>query len=201
MELVCDFIHTYVRLHENLVAYYANVLCQAFEIDPQKAVFAAYFHDHGKYKWDNDLFVKQRLTVEDWNVIKKHPKDGVDVTLNLMSERKHFLLKGSPSIADMIYLHHEKPDGSGYYSVKDIPIEVVILEIADVFDACLSDRPYRPAMGKEESLNIAINPFVNYLACYGYNQDFIKKTLMGTFMHNTITKIALCSPEKKGGKL
>ena len=190
-----DFMHTYIRIHENLVAYYVHLLANCFEVDHSKIVFAAIFHDHGKYAWPQDLFNKNNLTDDDWNIVKMHPKTGIDIVLNLLPEKKEFLFSGSPSVADMIYLHHEKPDGSGYYGVKDIPIEVVLLEIADVFDACLSDRPYRPAMEKEKALSIAISPFVDCLTRYGYNQDFIKKTLMGTFMRNTITKIALCSPK------
>ena len=57
-----DFMHNYIRIHENIVTHYdANVLCQTFEIDPQKVTFAAYFHDHGKYRWNKDLFIKPKL--------------------------------------------------------------------------------------------------------------------------------------------
>lgn len=188
MELVCDFIHTYVRLHENLVAYYANVLCQTFEIDPQKVVFAAYFHDHGKYKWDNDLFVKPKLTGDDRNVIKKHPKDGVDITLNLMPERKHFLLEGSPSIADLIYLHHEKPDGSGYYGVKDIPIESAIVSTSDIFDSCLSDRPYRKTMPEEQAIKLALEFYRDFLDSCGYSSNIARQALK-----KSIAKISMCN--------
>lgn len=191
-----DFMHTYVRIHENLVAYYVHLLSKCFDIDYGKIVFAAIFHDHGKYFWPQELFSKPTLTDADWDIVKTHPNASVEAVLKLFPEKKDFILGGSPSIADIIYLHHEKPDGSGYYGVKDIPVEVIVLEIADVFDACLSDRPYRTAMGKEDALNIAVNPFIDYLVHHGYDQDFIKKTLRGTFMSNTITKIALCSPER-----
>lgn len=194
-----DFMHTYIRIHENLVAYYVHLLINCFDADPEKVIFAAIFHDHGKYNWPQELFHKTTLTNSDWDIIKMHPKASVDIVLDILPEKKEFLTRGNPSIADIIYLHHEKPDGSGYYGVKDIPVEVAILEIADGFDACLSDRPYRTAMKKEKALSIAVNPFVDYLIHHGYDQNFIKKTLRNTFMRNTITKIALCSP--KGGKV
>ncbi len=186
MELVCDFIHTYVRLHENLVAYYANVLCRTFEIDPQRVVFAAYFHDHGKYRWNSDLFVKPKLSEDDWSVIKKHPEDGVNVILDLMPERKSFLFEGSPSIADLIYLHHEKPDGSGYYGVKDIPIESAIISVSDIFDSCLSDRPYRKTMPEEQAVKLALEFYGDFLDSQGYSSYTAKKAL-----ENSIAKISM----------
>ncbi len=192
--IISDFTHTYVRLHENLVAYYVHILSGSLQIDPQKIAFAAIFHDHGKYTWKQDLFHKTNLTDEDWVTIKKHPEISVDIALKFIPERKAFILDGSPSIADIIYLHHEKPDGSGYYGIKDIPLEVAVLEVADVFDACLSDRPYRSAMEKEKALNIAVSPFIDYFVDKGYGQNFIETTLRKTFMQNTITKIAICQP-------
>ncbi len=183
-----DFMHTYIRIHENLVAYYANVLCQTFGIDPQKVTFAAYFHDHGKYRWNRDLFVKPKLSEEDWNVIKKHPKDGVEIVLNLMPERKSFLFEGSPSIADLIYLHHEKPDGSGYYGVKDIPIESAIVSISDIFDSCLSDRPYRKTMPQDQAVNLALEPYRDFLDFNGYSSDTVQQVL-----EKSAAKIAICS--------
>ena len=183
-----DFMHTYIRIHENLVAYYAYVLCRTFEIDPQKVTFAAYFHDHGKYRWNRELFVKPKLSEEDWNVIKEHPKNGVDVVLNLMPERKSFLFEGSPSIADLIYLHHERPDGTGYYGVKDIPIESAIVSISDIFDSCLSDRPYRKAMPYNRAVNLALEFYRDFLDFNGYSSDIVQQVL-----RKSAAKIAMCN--------
>ncbi len=186
MDIVCDFVHTYVRSHENLVAYYANILCRELEIDPLKVTVAAYFHDHGKYGWDNELFVKPKPDVNDWDVIKRHPKEGVDIVLSLIPDKKDFLLKGAPSVADLIYLHHEKPNGLGYYGAKDLPIEAVIVSIADIFDACLSDRPYRKAITRKQSLDITLEPYGDFLDLHGYSVNIIRKIL-----EKSIIKIAM----------
>ncbi|AEA33600.1 HD-GYP domain-containing protein [Hippea maritima] len=183
-----DFMHTYVRLHGNLVAYYANTLCRAFGISPRKVVFAAYFHDYGKYKWDYDLFTKPELSEEDWEEIKKHPKESVEIVLKMMPERKDLLLEGSPSILDLIYLHHEKPDGSGYYGVKDIPVESAIISISDIFDSCVSDRPYRKTMSDNDAIEIALQLYGGYLDLHGYSSDVAREVLK-----KSVTKITILS--------
>jgi len=187
-----DFMHTYVRLHGNLVAYYANALCQRFGIAPEKVVFAAYFHDYGKYKWDYDLFTKSELTREDWEEIKKHPKESVELVLKMMPDKRDLLLEGSPSILDLIYLHHEKPDGSGYYGVRDIPIESAIISISDIFDSCVSDRPYRKAMSDNEAIGIALKPYGDYLDLNGYSSGVAKEVLK-----NSITRITMMGSRER----
>jgi len=59
-------------------------------------------------------------------------------------------------IADAVYQHHEKLDGSGYPSgVRgvDIVLEARVLAVADVVEAIASDRPYRPALGIDIALD------------------------------------------------
>jgi len=58
-------------------------------------------------------------------------------------------------IAEIIYQHHERMDGSGYpvgIEGDDILIEARILAIADVVEAMSSHRPYRPALGIDTAL-------------------------------------------------
>ena len=156
-----------------------NLLCSKFEIDPMFVTEAAFLHDHGKYIWDRELFVKKNLTKDDWDIIKQHPKKSVDVALSLYPERKNIIMSGTPSVADLIELHHEKPDGSGYYGVEDIPVETAILSVADVFDACLSDRIYRTSvLSKEEAADIAIKPFKDFLDKHGYSSEVVRDTLL-----------------------
>ena len=58
-------------------------------------------------------------------------------------------------VADIVYQHHEKMDGSGYprgLKGTDILLEARILNVADVVEAISSNRPYRPALGVNEAL-------------------------------------------------
>lgn len=169
---------TYVRLHENLVAYYTNILCKLFEIDPQKAGSAAIYHDHGKFLWDQSLMEKPILSRDDWRIIKRHPLDSIELIRTFAPEIAKRFDKGDPSVNDIIYMHHEKPDGSGYYGIKDLPVEAVIVSIADIFDSILSDRPYRQALPLEVALFEAFDPFEDYLRKKGYSPKEAKEALI-----------------------
>src|SRR5216110_1686793 len=104
--------------------------------------FAAPMHDVGKIGIPDSILLKQGpLTPEEDVVMKNHPRIGYDI------------LKGSPSkylsMGAIIALgHHEKYDGSGYPTGmhgEDIPIVARIVAAADVFDALVSERPYKHA--------------------------------------------------------
>ena len=104
--------------------------------------FAAPMHDIGKIGIPDSILLKGGpLTPEEDLVMKNHPRIGYDI------------LKGSPSkylaMGAIIALgHHEKYDGSGYPTGmhgEDIPIVARIVAAADVFDALVSERPYKHA--------------------------------------------------------
>jgi HD-GYP domain-containing protein (c-di-GMP phosphodiesterase class II) len=61
-------------------------------------------------------------------------------------------------ILPIILAHHDKFDGSGYNATKgeDIPIEARILSVADVYDALISDRPYRQGLSPFEARDIIV---------------------------------------------
>ncbi|MGB9668716.1 MAG: HD domain-containing phosphohydrolase [Thermosulfidibacteraceae bacterium] len=107
---------------------------------------AAPMHDIGKIGIPDQILLKPgKLTVEEFEIIKKHTLIGYDI----LSGSEHPILICAANIA--LY-HHEKWDGSGYpfgLSGEDIPIEARIVGIADFFDACTSDRVYRKALPKE----------------------------------------------------
>ena len=79
-------------------------------------------------------------------MLKGHPQSGYDI------------LKGIDfpwPIAKIVLQHHERIDGSGYPSGlvgEDMLIEAKILAVADVVEAMVTDRPYRPALGPEVAL-------------------------------------------------
>ncbi len=107
----------------------------------------ASLHDIGKLAIPSNILDKPgRLTLEEWETIKKHPEIGYRIALS------------SPDlspIADSILMHHERWDGSGYPLGKkgaDIPLNARILAIADAYDVMVNGRPYQKAMSHEEAL-------------------------------------------------
>jgi len=110
---------------------------------------AAPMHDIGKIGIADAILLKEGpLSAQEDEVMKAHPRIGYDI------------LKGSPSkylsMGALIALgHHEKFDGSGYPNGlhgEDIPIVARIVAVADVFDALVSERPYKHAWSVEEGL-------------------------------------------------
>jgi two-component system response regulator RpfG len=89
------------------------------------------------------------LSKPEGEVMKTHPRIGYDI------------LKGSPSkylsMGAIIALgHHEKFDGSGYPNGlhgDDIPLVARVVSVADVFDALISERPYKHAWPLDEGID------------------------------------------------
>ena len=107
----------------------------------------ALLHDIGKVAVSNTILNKPGpLTREEWSIIRKHPL----FAFQLLSKSK-FLI---PAL-DIPYCHHEKWDGSGYprgLKGEAIPLAARIFAIVDVWDALISDRPYRKAWTKSEAM-------------------------------------------------
>ena len=104
-------------------------------------------HDIGKLAVSDDVLRKEgRLDESELAQIREHPKIGARILLRMASLRE--------AIPYVLY-HHERWDGHGYPSGKageEIPLEARVLAVADAFDAMTSDRPYRRALTREQSL-------------------------------------------------
>jgi response regulator RpfG family c-di-GMP phosphodiesterase len=100
----------------------------------------ALLHDIGKIAIPDEILLKPcKLSDEDWKVMRLHPFYAYEFLLPIPHLR---------SALDIPYCHHEKWDGSGYpqgLKGTEIPLMARIFAIVDVWDALISDRPYRPA--------------------------------------------------------
>jgi len=105
----------------------------------------ALLHDIGKMAIPDGILLKPgKLTDDERALVQKHPVYAYE-----MLKRIEFLL---PAI-DIPYCHHEKWDGTGYprgLKGEEIPFAARIFPIIDVYDALVSDRPYRKGMPVED---------------------------------------------------
>jgi HD-GYP domain-containing protein (c-di-GMP phosphodiesterase class II) len=110
---------------------------------------AGYLHDLGKLAIPAEILEKPgKLTVDEFNVVKKHPFLSFHVLepicdLDVINAWASF--------------HHERMDGTGYpfhHEAADLPLGSRILAVADVYTALAEDRPYRRGLDQRESLKL-----------------------------------------------
>lgn len=108
-----------------------------------------YLHDIGKIAVpDCILFKEGQLTDEEWVVMRSHTTKGEQICSPM---------KSLGLVLPIIRNHHERWDGSGYPDGlvgEQIPLLARILQIADVYDALTSERPYKKSFSHEEAVEI-----------------------------------------------
>jgi HD-GYP domain-containing protein (c-di-GMP phosphodiesterase class II)/serine/threonine protein phosphatase PrpC len=106
--------------------------------DLQELEYAALLHDIGRTAIKREILVKPgKLTEREQSVLRTHPKIGHDIVSGI----RFFHGAG-----EIIYSHHEQPDGGGYprgIKGEEIPLGSRIIMAVSAFDAMTSDRPYR----------------------------------------------------------
>lgn len=129
---------------ESLIEYYS--------IDQDtatKLLIAADLHDLGKLAISNSILDKpEKLTSDEFNEIKKHPEIS-----------RHCLcgIKGFEEIAEWIYQHHEKLDGSGYPQglvAEELSFYSRLLTTLDIYQALREERPYRDSLNHSSAMEI-----------------------------------------------
>ena len=107
-------------------------------------------HDIGKIKVPDSILNKtDRLTPEERKIMEAHADAGYRICLPLKKTLGEAL--------DIVRFHHEKMDGSGYpdgLKGGEIPMVARIMAIVDIYDALITDRPYRKGMNRQESLKL-----------------------------------------------
>ena len=108
-----------------------------------------FLHDIGKVSVpDNILFKRGPLTADEWITMKDHTVRG---------ERICSGMKALEPVLPIVRSHHERWDGTGYpdgLRGEEIPVLARILQIADIFDALTTKRPYKPAYSPEYAVQV-----------------------------------------------
>ncbi len=138
--------------HSDLLMTYAEQLGKSFsfgEEDMQELRIACWLHDVGKFAVPESILLKPGpLDAVETQIMREHPIIGEKICAPLKSLRP---------ILPVIRHHHEKMDGSGYpdgLRGDAIPLKARLLQVADIYDALTTDRPYRGALCHEEALQI-----------------------------------------------
>jgi putative two-component system response regulator len=105
-----------------------------------------YLHDLGKIAVPDEILKKGTdLTLQEWEIMKRHPGTGENICKPLKSLRL---------VLPIIRHHHEHCDGSGYpdgLRAGEIPLLPRVLQVVDVYDALRTARPYKPALSHDKA--------------------------------------------------
>ena len=140
----------YTYSHCERVVFYSRLLAEKLklsEIDKNSLIYGAYMHDIGKINISKEILIKKMpLTNEEWDLLKQHPQNGVDIIKSV---------KSLDRVSPLILHHHEKYNGTGYplgLKGEEIPYLARILSVVDSFDAMTSNRPYNKRKTYEEAI-------------------------------------------------
>jgi HD-GYP domain-containing protein (c-di-GMP phosphodiesterase class II) len=148
---VLDEVDPYTRQHSVRVAEYAARLARGMdcsEREVEELEYAALVHDLGKIGPQHQRILQKSgmLSHEDQRTLRGHPATGAGIIGKVAALQRS---------AEIVRLHHERPDGRGYplgLHSDEVPLGARILNVADAFDAMTSDRPYRRALDVESAL-------------------------------------------------
>jgi len=139
----------YTEGHCDRLSIYASNLGRHLKLDEESVTAlkrGGVLHDLGKISIPDEVLKKgANLTPAEWEIMKQHPIIGENICKPLKSLRR---------VLPIIRSHHEHWNGSGYpdgLRAHDIPLLARILQVVDVYDALRTERPYKPALGHDES--------------------------------------------------
>ena len=182
MSKTMEWRDPYTAGHQKKVALLSQAIAKKLGWSEEKIrglYLAALVHDMGKIATPAEILTKpSMLTETEMTLIKEHPRTGYDI------------LKDIPftwPIAQAVYQHHERLDGSGYpngISGDAIIPEARILAVADTIEAMTSHRPYRPGLGLGKAIELvkaqagkSLDSSICQVACELLEQDELKKIM------------------------
>ncbi len=142
----------YTGGHCERLSHYAVELGSALGL-PRPQLLAlhrgGFLHDIGKISIPDAILFKQgRLTDDEWIMMRSHTTSGEAICRPM---------KNLAPVLPVIRNHHERWDGSGYpdgLRGEEIPLLARILQIADIYDALTTARPYKAALSTREALDV-----------------------------------------------
>lgn len=141
----------YTGMHCERLAVSSVQLGSALGLQNQDLVAlyrGGYVHDIGKICIPDAILHKGgSLTPEEWSIIRQHPVKGEEICRPM---------KSLAPVLPIVRSHHERWDGSGYpdgLSGEEIPLLARILQVADIYDALVTARPYKPALTPAEAFH------------------------------------------------
>jgi len=132
---------------------------EASSWDIEAFLNSAPLHDVGKIKIRDDILMKtERLSKDEFAIMQLHTVYGKMLLESLQKNvPNQTFLDYAKTLA---YSHHEKWDGNGYpchLKGEEIPLQARMMALADVYDALVSERPYKKAFSHEEAMQIILN--------------------------------------------
>ena len=151
----------------SVAKYTAAILDECPEFDEEtrdEAIIGAALHDIGKILIPLNLtFSEKKFTENEFAIMKTHTLIGYELLKKDFSDR----------ICNICLYHHEQPSGNGYLSnltLSQIPGEILLVQVADVYDALTSKRNYKANYDPSIALSIMSNEAENMKIDDGYLQ-------------------------------
>ncbi len=136
--------------HCAAVARYAREMAREYGCDEEEQDLvhtAGLLHDIGKFIFPDSILIgRNKLTDEEYEIVKKHPAQGAKVVRGV---------DGYGPVADIILAHHERIDGKGYpngIAGDDVPLLSRMISVADTYDVMTARDSYREPVAPEEAI-------------------------------------------------
>jgi len=148
---VSEMLDPYTAGHQRRVAELASAIADDMgmsDSDIDDIRVAGLLHDIGKMSVPVEILTQPRiLSPAEYRLVKGHSKAGYKLIASAQMPEP---------IAELVYQHHERCDGSGYprgLHAEELLDGSRVLMVADVVEAMTSHRPYRPALGVDAALS------------------------------------------------